>query len=70
MSEAEFTKLYKYFDKRFGEIDKELAKIHDENDKTLNAVEAYAKRAETFMQEMLALAHKVDRLEQWILKVA
>jgi hypothetical protein len=23
-----------------------------------------------YMQEMLALGHKVDRLEQWILKVA
>jgi len=31
-----------------------------------NAVDAYAKRVEVYMQEMLALTHKVDRLEQWI----
>ncbi len=35
-----------------------------------SAVDAFAKQSETYMQEMLALGHKVDRLEQWILKVA
>lgn len=35
-----------------------------------NSVDAYAKQTESYMQEMLMLGHKVDRLEQWILKVA
>lgn len=39
-------------------------------DRLTNAVDAYAKDVETYMQEMLALGNKVDRLEQWILKVA
>ena len=70
MSEDQLMKLFKHMNKRFDEVNEQLEKIHEENNKTLNAVDAYAKQAETFMQEMLALAHKVDRLEQWILKVA
>ena len=34
------------------------------------AVDAFAKQTETCVQEMLVLGHKVDRHEQWILKVA
>ncbi len=42
----------------------------DELGRLTNAIDAYAKQTETYMQEMLALGNKVDRLEQWILKVA
>jgi len=31
-----------------------------------SAVDAYAKRADTFFQEMVVLSHKVDRHEKWI----
>lgn len=34
------------------------------------SVDAYAKRTDEYMQEMLALAHKVDRLERWVMKIA
>ena len=34
------------------------------------SVDAYAKKADTFFQEMVALAHKVDRHEKWILQIA
>jgi hypothetical protein len=36
----------------------------------LNAIDSYAKKAETFFEEMVALAHKVDRHEKWILQIA
>jgi uncharacterized coiled-coil DUF342 family protein len=36
----------------------------------LTAVDAYAKKADAYFQEMLMLAHKVDRLEKWILQIA
>lgn len=36
----------------------------------LKAVDAYAKKADTYFQEMLMLAHKVDRLEKWVLQLA
>lgn len=49
---------------------------HDFNDlkgdfrKLQNAVDAYATKADTYFQEMVMLAHKVDRLEKWVLQIA
>jgi len=34
------------------------------------AVDTYAKKADTYFQEMVALTHKVDRLEKWVLWIA
>ncbi|MEK7161301.1 MAG: hypothetical protein AAB729_01270 [Patescibacteria group bacterium] len=31
-----------------------------------SAVDAFAKRADTYYQEMTVLVHKVERMEQWI----
>ena len=36
----------------------------------LNAVDAYAKKADTYFQEMVMLSHKVDRHEKWFHLVA
>ena len=36
----------------------------------LNAVDAYAKKADTYFQEMVMLSHKVDRHEKWLHLVA
>ena len=35
-----------------------------------SAVDTYAKKADTYFQEMVMLAHKVNRLERWILQLA
>ena len=35
-----------------------------------NAVDAYAKKADAYYQEMTALLHKVQRMEEWIRRVA
>ena len=35
-----------------------------------SAVDAYAKKADTYFQEMVALAHRVDRHEKWIQQIA
>ena len=72
MSEDEFTKLFKYISKRFDLVEKRLerAATKDDFNYLANAVDAFAKQSETYMREMLALGHKVDRSEQWILKVA
>jgi uncharacterized coiled-coil DUF342 family protein len=34
------------------------------------SIDAYAKKADTYFQEMVMLAHKVDRLEKWISEIA
>lgn len=36
----------------------------------MNAVDAYAKKADTYFQEMVMLSHKVDRHEKWLHLVA
>lgn len=72
MSADEFTKLFQYvqrIEKKLDLVTENMATKGELNTLT-NAVDAYAKQSETYMQEMLALGHKVDRLEQWILKVA
>lgn len=38
--------------------------------KLLSAIDAYAKKADSYFQEMVMLARKVDRLEKWILQIA
>lgn len=35
-----------------------------------NAVDAYAKKADTYYQEMTVLLHKVQRMEEWIRRAA
>jgi uncharacterized coiled-coil DUF342 family protein len=34
------------------------------------SVDTYAKKADTYFQEMVMLAHKVDKLEKWIHQIA
>lgn len=70
MSEDEFTKLFKYIQDMDKRIDLRFDHVEGRLDTLTNAVDAYAKQSETYMQEMLALGRKVDRLEEWILKVA
>ncbi len=36
----------------------------------LSAIDAYAKRADTYFQEMLMLSQKVDRHEKWLQQIA
>jgi len=48
---------------------KDLSTKKDVND-LLNAVDTYAKKADTYFQEMVMLAHKVDRHEKWIQQIA
>ena len=72
MKKDEFTKLFKYMLKEFKKVNDQLERTatKEELNRVTNAIDAYAKQTERYMQEMLAPGYKVDRLEQWILKVA
>jgi len=48
---------------------KNLSTKEDFN-KLLTAVDAYAKKADAYFQEMVMLSHKVDRNEKWIQQLA
>ena len=64
-------------DKRFDRVDKELSEVRDrvselggQFNMLQEAVDTYAKKADSYFQEMLMLSHKVDRLERWLLQIA
>ena len=42
----------------------------DDFNQLLTAVDSYAKKADTYFQEMVMLSHKVNRHEKWLLQLA
>ena len=77
----DFSELVEYLDKKFASIDGQLKMKADKDDlidkadkvdvnNLLTAIDGYAKKADTYFQEMVALAHKVDRHEKWLLQLA
>ena len=72
MSEDEFIKLFKYVQIEFKKVNDRLDSTATKEDvETLTrSVDAYAKKADAYFQEMLMLAHKIDRLERWIIEIA
>lgn len=68
----EFTKLFKYMEKRFDGMEKrfdETASKKQVNDLT-DTADGLVKQITDYHQEMLMLAHKVDRMERWIHEIA
>jgi len=72
MSDDQFTQLFKYMQREFKKVNDRLEQTASKEglNRLINFVDAYAKRTEIYHHEMLALGHKVDRHEKWILKVA
>ena len=68
----DFSELIQYLDGKFSDINTKLDNKADKSDvnELMNAVDAYAKRADAFFQEMVALSHKVDRHEKWFHQIA
>jgi len=70
MSDGQFTKLFKYIEKRFDGVDKHFEQVHDEVADLKGAVGELAGQIRDYHQEMIMLTHKVDRLERWIHEIA
>jgi len=49
---------------------KDLEELRKDFINLQTSVDAYAKKADTYFQEMVMLAHKVDRHEKWIRQIA
>lgn len=77
--DKDFSELVEYLDQKFVKIDERFMKIDErlgrlEDNKAdksdinelMDAIDAYAKRADAYFQEMLMLAQKVDRHERWL----
>lgn len=81
--DKDFSELIEYLDKKFErtnqklieldgdvkEVKSKMATKADFND-LQTSVDAYAKKADTYFQEMVMLAHKVDKLDKWIRQIA
>lgn len=63
-------------DQRFIEVNDKLNSLQENKaDKSdinglMNSIDAYAKKADTYFQEMVMLTRKVDRMEKWIHQIA
>src|SRR3989338_6164123 len=55
-------------------LDQEISGVEQRVDQKIdlltNAVDAYMKKADAYYQEMAVLLHKVQRMEEWIRRVA
>lgn len=70
MAQDEFTKLFKHMNQRFDAMSKRFD-AHDKRfDDVLGAIADLAADIKTYHEELLALGHKVDRLERWIHQIA
>ena len=74
--EKDFSELVQYLDEKFANIDGKLDNLQENKaDKSdvnslITAIDAYAKKADAYFEEMVALSHKVDRHEKWLHQVA
>ena len=62
--------LLSYMEKRFGEMTQRFDQVDQRLNDLQGPVDAYAKRADAYFQEMVALSHKVERHERWLHQIA
>jgi hypothetical protein len=67
---ADFAPLLDYLEKRFDRMETRIDELNHGFSVLQTAVDAYAKRADAFFQEMVALSHKVERHERWLHQIA
>jgi hypothetical protein len=67
---TDFAPLLAYLDKRFDGIEREIAELKEGFSSLQGSVDAYAKRADAYFQEMGLLSHAVQRHERWLQQIA
>jgi len=68
--EKDFSELIEYLDEKFISIDGRFDSMKKDFVELQSSVDAYAKKADTYFQEMVMLSHKIDRHEKWFQQVA
>lgn len=66
----DFSELIEYLDEKFVTIDRQFSEMKKDFNDLQTSVDAYAKKADMYFQEMLMLANKVDRHEKWFHQIA
>jgi len=64
------SELVEYLDQKFIRIDRRFDEVKKDFIDLQTSVDAYAKKADAYFQEMVMLAHKIDRHEKWIQQLA
>lgn len=74
MSDEQFTKLFMYMEKRFGELEGKLettrSELKADINRVYNLLDKNIKQQETDEQERLVMSHQLSRHEAWIEKAA
>jgi len=66
----DFSELTQYLDEKFTAVDRRFDEVKKDFVDLQTSVDAYAHKADTYFQEMVMLAHKVDRHEKWFQQIA
>lgn len=70
MEEDQFTKLFKYMEKRFDQMDERFNDVDKRFDAVQSQVDGLAKLIVEYHQEMVMLTRQVDRLREAIKQIA
>lgn len=68
--DKDYSELIKYLDQKFRSVDVRFDEMRKDFSDLQTSVDAYAQKADTYFQEMVMLAHKVDKLDKWIHQIA
>jgi len=66
----DYSELVQYLDEKFIRIDQRFDEAKKDFVDLQTSVDAYAKKADIYFQEMIMLVHEVDRHEKWIKQIA
>lgn len=70
MSDDQFTKLFKYMEKRFDEVDKRFDRQDKRLDDLVGTIADLAAQIRDFTAELSAQSRQMDRLREAILQIA
>ena len=70
MSNDEFTKLFRYMQNGFAEMNDRFDAVNAKIDSYAGALDAFAKQSETSTQELLIISHQVTRHDSQIHHIA
>lgn len=70
MSEDQFTKLFKYIESFWKEVNEQFEKNQKDHLDIRGAITELGGQIKDYHQKLLMLGHKVDRMERWINQIA
>ncbi|MEX0881497.1 MAG: hypothetical protein WDZ34_01310 [Candidatus Saccharimonadales bacterium] len=70
MSGDEFTKLFKYVEKRFNEVDRRFNEAAKDRADIRGAIAELSAQVRDYHREMVVLSHQVDRMRDAIKQIA